>query len=140
MPEYEGAATPSRRVDLRITVKEQEGVPRLGEPLSPVQQALIRLCDWIEGFHSATRMFFSVRGLEDLPLDFEFVLAPQRGLLVNAELNGPLPFSAGLQLATDTVQFCTWLRATKTGASAQVVANSFYTCFRIRVVAATVSI
>lgn len=118
MPEYEGApATPSRRVDLRITVKEQEGVPRLGEPLSPVQQALIRLCDWIEGFPQRNEdVFFSVRGLEDLPLDFEFVLAPQRGLLVNAELNGPLPFSAGLQLATDTVQFCTWASSNKLAA------------------------
>ncbi|MFO1513807.1 MAG: ankyrin repeat domain-containing protein [Verrucomicrobiota bacterium] len=123
VPEYAGGEDKLARhlVNLRLEVEELAGVPRLNEPLNPTQQALLRLCAWLEQFPSRDEeIAFSVRDPVKLPVLAEFALSPRRGLLlsVNPETNAAV--SAGFLLANDTVQLCAWassnkLAATRTG-------------------------
>ena len=118
-PEYAGVeAVSSRRVNLRIEVNEQEGVPRLGKPLSPTQQALVRLCEWIEKFPERDEdIRVTVSDKSRIPLAVELVLSPRHGLLLSSDdLQGKSPISAGFLLNEDTAQFCTWASGNKLAA------------------------
>jgi hypothetical protein len=115
-PEYaDGGTLTSRRVNLRIEVKEQEGVPRLGKPLSPTQQALVRLCEWMEKFPERDEdIRVTVSNKSGIPFAVELVLSPKHGLLLNSDdLQGTSPVSAGFLLTEATVQFCTWASGRK---------------------------
>jgi ankyrin repeat protein len=118
-PEYPGGEekVTSRHVNLDIEVTELEGVPRLNKPLSPTQQALVRMCEWLESFPSRDeeiRLAFSHP--DELPVVAEFVLSPKRGLLLTAELEGAAPISAGFLIADDTVELCAWSSSNKLAA------------------------
>ena len=117
-PEYEGTnAVSSHRVNLHIAVKEQEGVPRLDKPLAPVQQALVRLCEWIERFPSRDEDI-QVTMSNHTPLAVSLIVSPKRGLLLNsADPQGAAPISAGFLLADDTIQFSAWAAGSKVAAA-----------------------
>jgi hypothetical protein len=120
-PEYEGTnAVSSHRVNLQVAVKEQAGVPRLGEPLTEAQQALVRLCEWIEQFPARDEdVQVTVSNQADtFPIAANLIVSPKRGLLVNsADLQGASPISAGFLLAQDTVQLSAWAGGAKLSAA-----------------------
>jgi ankyrin repeat protein len=120
-PEYEGTnAVSSRRVNLHITVKEQEGVPRLDKPLTPAQQALVRLCEWLEQFPSRDEDIQVTVSNQSggFPIAASFIVSPKRGLLLNsADLQGASPISAGFLLAEDSIQFSAWTSGSKVAAA-----------------------
>jgi hypothetical protein len=121
-PEYPGSEdkVTSRHVNLRIAVAEQEGVPRLNEPLSPVQQALIRVCEWLEQFPKRNEEIrLAIHRPEELPMEATFVLSPKRGFLLSAELEEVVPVSAGFLIANDTVELCAWSAGHKASAPRQ---------------------
>ena len=128
-PEYTGLEeVSSHRVNLLIAVKEQDGVPRLNEPLSPVQQALLKLCEWVEQFPERDEdVQVTVTNQNGIPFALEFVLSPKRGLLLNsADLNGSSPFSAGFLLTPETVQLCAWASGSKLATARGTAGGSFF--------------
>jgi ankyrin repeat protein len=114
-PEYVGVDAPaSRRVKLNIEVKEQKGVPRLDESLPPVQQALLRLCEWIEQFPERDEdIQVTVSNRTGFPFAVEFVLSPKHGLLLSTGDRGGSPVSAGFLLSETMVQLCAWASGNK---------------------------
>ncbi len=118
-PEYVGLDTvSSRHVYLHIEVKEQDGVPRLDEPLSPVQQALLRVCDWVERFPTRDEdVQVTITNRDSFPFALQFVLSPLRGLLLTStDLPGGSPISAGFCLSQESVQLCAWASSNKLSA------------------------
>ena len=108
----------SPRVGLHIDVKEQPGVPPLTEPLSPVQQALVHLCEWIEQFPTRDEdIQITLNRPGGLPFDLDFIISPKNGLLINdAKLNVGSPMSAGLLVSDESVQICAWNSGSKLAA------------------------
>jgi len=127
-PEYIGVdAVSSRRVNLRIAVKEQKGVPLLNEPLSPVQEAMLRLCAWVEQFPARDEEIqVTVTNRGEIPLVVEFILSPKRGLLLNGNLEGAASVSAGFLLTQDTVQLCAWASSNQLSAPRAGGGGSFF--------------
>jgi ankyrin repeat protein len=110
-PERTGVAPVSNpRVDLQIALKEQPGVPPLSEPLSPVQQALMRMCEWLEQFPSRDEdIQMTLNRPAGLPFDVDFIVSPKHGLLINnAKLQVGSPMSAGVLVSEESVQLCAW--------------------------------
>jgi hypothetical protein len=104
----------SRYVNLFVGVRELEGIPRLGEPLNPTQQALLNLCRWLEQFPARDEEFsVEARNPDKFTGTITFAISPKRGVLLNAELAGNIPVSAGFLLAADTVQLCAWSSSNK---------------------------
>lgn len=109
-PEYHGTGiVSSRQVNLKIKVAELEGVPRLTESLRPTQQALVRVCEWLERFPARKETISArIKDLEGFPVDLDFALSPRNGLMVNLSLGSNAPAAAGFLLTGDTVQLCAW--------------------------------
>jgi len=127
-PEYAGHDSPaSRRVDLRIEVRELDGVALLGEPLDPVHAALLRLCEWIEGFPSRDGDLQMVFTNESVwPFSFELTVSPGHGFVVNLQSHGgPLPVSVGVLMEDSTVQVCSWRSGVRWAAPRTGVAEMF---------------
>ena len=108
----------SPRVDLHIAVKEQPGVPPLSEPLSPIQQALVRVCEWVEQFPARDEdIQITLNHAAGLPFDVDFIVSPKHGLLLNnAKVQVSSPVSAGLLVSEETVQLCAWDSGSKLAA------------------------
>jgi ankyrin repeat protein len=121
-------AVSSHRVKLLIAVKELEAVPRLNEPLSPVQEALLKLCAWAEQFPERDEdIQFAITNHSGVPFAVELVLSPKRGVLLNsADLDGGSPVAAGLLLQPETVQFCAWSSGNKLAAPRGNVGSYFF--------------
>ena len=119
-PEFgDGNAVTSRRVDLLIEVGEQEGVPRLNAPLSPEQQALVRLCKWLEEFPERDEdIQVRVTVPTVPPVAVNFVLSPKRGLLLDSyDAEGRSPVSLGFLLTPELIQMCSWASGGKLAAA-----------------------
>lgn len=109
-PTFAGGETvTSRRVNLTIRVEEQPGVPKLGKPLAPEQQALLQLCKWVEQFpEREDEISLALRDPEDLPGAGRLVLSPRHGLIFDFAVREPLSLSFGVLLNDESVQLCSW--------------------------------
>jgi ankyrin repeat protein len=109
VPGDPGGAT-SNRVDLDIRVVEQEGIPRLTDPLTPQQEALLKLCRWIGQFPKRDEDFWiTFTNRTGTPLSWECILSPAHGLLFNsADIDGRSPLSLGILLDANRIQCCAW--------------------------------
>lgn len=100
----------SNRVDLNIRVVEQEDVPRLVDPLAPQQEALLKLCRWIEQFPKRDEDFWiTFTNRKGTPLSGECILSPAHGLLFNSsDADSRSPLSLGILLDANRFQCCAW--------------------------------
>lgn len=109
-PTFTGGETvTSRRVNLTIRVAEQPGVPKLGKPLAPKQQALLQLCKWVEQFpEREDEISLALRDPEELPGSGRLVLSPRHGLIFDFAVREPVPLSFGVLLNDESIQLCSW--------------------------------
>ena len=114
-PEYADAPAPaSHRVNLRVEVIEQVGVPALTQPLSPAQEALLRLCAWTEGFPQRDEdLSITVSHTGAPPFSVNFVLSPRHGMLLSTGEGTAAPVSAGFLLSETSVRLCAWASGQK---------------------------
>lgn len=116
-PEFDqkGENVSSRHVNVLVAVKELEGVPHLNKPLSKTQQALVRLCEWLERFPSRNEdLEFKVSSTNRIPLNLRIVISPKHGFLINSsDLQGTSPISAGLEVSDRALQLAAWATGVK---------------------------
>lgn len=117
MPAFagEGEKVSSRMVDLLIDLEELEGVPHLNKPLTPKQQALVRLCEWFEQFPVRNEdLELKLNSTNKIPLSMRMLVSPKHGVLIeSADLQGVSPVSAGFELTGRTIQFTAWASGVK---------------------------
>ena len=74
---------PGGGVRLNIQVVELEGAPSLAEPLSEVQRAALKLCDWLNGLpESDEELVIDAAWPDPVPGRVHAVLAPSRGWIL----------------------------------------------------------
>ena len=114
-PEYADASAPaSHRVNLRVEVIEQVGVPALTQPLSPAQEALLRLCVWMEQFPQRDEdLRVTVNHTGAPPFSVNFVLSPRHGMLLSTGEETAAPISSGFLLSETSVRLCAWASGQK---------------------------
>jgi hypothetical protein len=95
-------------VRLSVKVQEYDLAPKLTQPLSAEQQAMLRLCDWLSDFASRPEDLTITFALtwKESPIRFagSFTLSPSQGALLRFEnLDKPGGMDYAMLLAADTM-------------------------------------